>query len=591
MSAEEMAALGWNRCDVIIVTGDAFVDHPAFGSAVIARVLLAAGYRVGIIAQPDWRKPDSVTQLGRPRLCFGVTAGNVDSMLANRGPSSVPRRKDDYSPAGQPLRRPDRATLVYCNLLRQAYRDVPLVIGGIEASLRRLAHYDYWEDAVRRSILLDARAGILLYGMAERSMVEVCRRLAVAREADLTGIPGSVVALKNLPTNLRHVLIPSYDECSANKDRFNQAFQRWHREADNPAGSAVVQPHGDRLVVQHPPPAPMTERELDAVYDLPFTRQPHPSYHDRIPALETVRFSITSHRGCVGSCTFCSLAAHQGRIIQRRSPGSIVREAAAIVQMPEFKGHVTDVGGPTANMYAATCRPMAAGRVCPERSCTWPRPCPNLRLNLKQELAVLEAVRRVPGVKKVSVGTGVRYDLLADQAGESYLEQLCRRFVSGQLRVAPEHVSNRVLAAMRKADHASYQRFRSQFSRLNQKLGQKQYLIPYFISGHPGATLDDAVELAEFLVRIERFRIRQVQQFTPLPMTAAAAMYHTGKDPFTGQALHVAGEREQRLQRLLLQLHSTDDIERATRALRAFGRPDLAARIGRLWSARTRPRH
>ncbi|MEO0077735.1 MAG: YgiQ family radical SAM protein [candidate division WOR-3 bacterium] len=591
MSPEEMAALGWDQCDVIIVTGDAFVDHPAFGSAVIARVLLAAGYRVGIIAQPDWRTPDSMTQLSRPRLCFGVTAGNVDSMLANRSPSFVPRRKDDYSPAGQPGRRPDRATLVYCNLLRQAYKDVPLVIGGIEASLRRLAHYDYWEDAVRRSILLDARARILLYGMAERAMVEVCRRLAVARDADLTGIPGSVVVQKSLPTGLRHILIPSYEECSSNKDRFNEAFRLWHREADNPAGRAVVQPHGDRLVVQYPPPAPMTEVDLDAVYDLPFTRRPHPSYQDRIPALETVRFSITSHRGCISSCTFCSLAAHQGRIIQRRSPGSIVREAEAIARMPEFRGHITDVGGPTANMYAATCRLMAAGRVCPEQSCTWPRPCPNLRLNLEQELAVLEAVRRVRGVKKVSVGTGVRYDLLAGQAGTDYLEQLCRRFVSGQLRVAPEHVSSRVLEAMRKADHASYQRFRSQFSRLNQKLGQKQYLIPYFISGHPGATLDDAVELAEFLVRVERFRIRQVQQFTPLPMTAAAAMYHTGRNTFTGETLHFAGKEEQRLQRLLLQLHSTDDINRAARALRAFGRPDLAARVNRLRSARVQLRH
>lgn len=586
MSPQEMAALGWACCDVVIVTGDAYVDHPAFGAAVVCRVLLAAGFRVGVISQPDWRRPDELMRLGRPRLCFGVTAGNVDSMLANRGPTFAPRRADDYSPGGLAGRRPDRATLVYCNLLRQAYKDVPLVIGGIEASLRRLAHYDYWDNAVRRSILLDARAGILLYGMAERSVVEVCRRLAEATDADLTGIPGSVAALRALPADLRHVVIPSYEECSTDKDRFNEAFRLWHREADNPAGRAVVQMHADRLVVQYPPPAPMTEAELDSVYDLPFTRQPHPCYREKIPALETVRHSIISHRGCIGSCTFCSLAAHQGRIIQRRSAGSIVREAERIAHMPGFKGHVTDVGGPTANMYAATCRRMRAGRVCPERSCTWPERCPDLELQLERELALLASVRQVPGVKKVSVGSGVRYDLLVDQAGANYLQQLCRHYVSGQLRVAPEHVSTRVLAAMRKADHASYQRFRARFSRANRTIGKKQYLIPYFISGHPGATLDDAVQLAEFLLQVEHIRIRQVQQFTPLPMTAAAAMYHTGKDPFTGRPVHVGGERELHLQRLLLQLHTTADFDRAERALQHLGRPDLAARLARLRPAR-----
>ncbi len=420
--------------------------------------------------------------------------------------------------------------------------------------------------------------------------VEVCRRLAAAKDANLTGIPGSVVAFKNLPADLRHVVIPSYEQCRADKDRFNEAFRLWHREAGNPAGRTVVQPHGDWLVVQYPPPAPMSEAELDEVYDLPFTRRPHPSYQEKVPAFETVKHSIVSHRGCIGSCSFCSLAAHQGRIIQRRSVSSIVREAERITRMPGFKGHITDVGGPSVNMYAATCRTMRAGRVCPQRSCTWPKRCQNLNLNLAQELAVLQAVRQIPGVKKVSVGSGVRYDLLNDREGLNYLEQLCRHYVSGQLRVAPEHVSNRVLAAMRKADHASYRRFRAQFSRTNRIIGRKQYLIPYFISGHPGATLDDAVELAEFLIRVERIRIRQVQQFTPLPMTAAGAMYYTGKDPFTGRPIHVGSPQELSLQRLLLQLHTAEDFRRAERALRQLGRPDLAARLAQLCPPRGRSR-
>jgi uncharacterized radical SAM protein YgiQ len=586
-----MKALGWDSCDVIIVTGDAYVDHPAFGSAVVCRVLLAAGYRVGIIAQPDWRTPEELTQLGRPRLCFGVTAGNVDSLLANRGPTLAPRRRDDYSSGGRPGKRPDRATLVYCNLLRQAYRDVPIVIGGIEASLRRLAHYDYWSNAVRRSILLDARADILLYGNAEQAVVQVCQRLAAGTAGGLSGIPGSVVVTRTLPAPLRCVMVPSYEECCTDKDRFNEAFRLWHREADNPAGRAVVQPHADRLVVQYPRPAPMTESELDSVYDLPYTRLPHPSYQEKIPALATVRFSITSHRGCIGSCSFCSLAAHQGRIIQRRSLDSIVREARRIACLPGFKGHITDIGGPTANMYAASCPAMTAGRVCADRNCTWPEPCPSLELHLERELAVLAAVRRVPGVKKVSVGTGVRYDLLDHAAGSHYLEELCRHYVSGQLRVAPEHVSDRVLAAMRKARHRSYLRFRARFSAINQKLGMKQYLIPYFISGHPGATVDDAVALAEFLIRTERFRIRQVQQFTPLPMTAAGAAYHTGKDPFTGQPVHVGSPKEQRLQRALLQLHEPANFRQAEQALTRLGRPDLVARVRRLKPLLPETRH
>ena len=370
-SREEMAALGWDECDVIIVTGDAYVDHPAFGSAVIARVLLDAGWRVGVIAQPDWRAVECFRVLGRPKLFFGITAGNVDSMVANYSPTFQQRREDDYAPAGRAGCRPNRAVTVYANLCRRAYLDAPLVIGGIEASLRRLAHYDYWDDRVRGSLLTDTRADILVYGMAERQVVEVARRVAAAE--GLAGISGTcIIAHEPPPGDV--VTLPSLDEVRDDPARFNQAFRAWHRESDQPGGRPVVQPHGDRLVVQYPVPAPMSEAELDAVYELPYTRAPCPG-SEPVPALATVRFSITSHRGCLGSCSFCSLRAHQGRIIQWRSEESLVREAAAITRVEGFKGHITDVGGPTVNMYGATCAKMKRGIVCADRECTWPEPC------------------------------------------------------------------------------------------------------------------------------------------------------------------------------------------------------------------------
>jgi uncharacterized radical SAM protein YgiQ len=579
-----MAALGWDECDVIIVSGDAYVDHPSFGSAVIARVLLDAGFRVGVIAQPRWAGADDFAALGKPRLFFGVTAGNVDSQVANYSPSLQRRREDDFSPGGKPGLRPNRATTVYCNRLREVFKDVPLVIGGIEASLRRLAHYDYWENSVRRSILLDTRADILLYGMAEKGVVEVAKRLSAASSFDphdsslLDGIRGSCVNRKAPPPDA--VVLPSYEAVSAGAGKFNEAFRLWHREADNPAGRTVAQPHGDRWVVHYPPPESLSPDELDRVYDLPYTRRPHPDYEEKVPALETVRFSITSHRGCLGSCTFCSLSAHQGRIIQWRSRRSILSEAARITRLDGFRGHITDIGGPTANMYGATCAKMASGRVCPDRECTWPQPCPRLRLAAKEELAVLESVRTLPGVKKVSIGTGIRFDLLDDQPALHYLEQLCRYYVSGQLRVAPEHVSARVLLAMHKPSHVSYTTFRRRFAEVNHRLGKKQYLIPYFISGHPGATVDDALDLAEYLVRTERLFIRQVQQFTPLPMTAAATAWHTGKDPLTDRPMYIPRDpKEMKLQRSLLQLHEPGNYVYAQRALLKLGRHDLLRRL------------
>ncbi len=580
MSRTGMKRLGWDACDVILVTGDGYVDHPAFGCAVIARTLLEAGYRVGIIAQPDWRKVEPFQALGRPGLFFGVTAGNVDSMVANYTPGHQRRRRDDYAPGGRAGLRPNRAVTVYSNMVRRAYKDVGLVLGGIEASLRRLAHYDSWEDAVRGSLLLDARADVLVYGMGERAVVEIARRMD-AKES-LAGIPGTCVLAKDPPAG-DVVIMPALDEVRQNKASFARAFRSWYAEAGNPEGRVVSQCHGDRYVVQYPVGAPMKPGALDRVYDLPYARTTHPAHGEPVPALETVRFSITSHRGCLGSCTFCSLRAHQGRIIQRRTRASILREAERITHLPGFKGHITDVGGPTANMYAATCKQMAGGRVCSNRECTWPTRCPELEIDVDRELDVLDAVRALPGVKMVTIGTGVRFDLLEDRAGARYLAQLCEYHVSGQLRIAPEHVSDRVLAFMRKAGHSAYVRFRKQFSAVNRRLGKTQYLIPYYISGHPGATVDDAVELAEWLVREERFRIRQVQQFTPLPMTAAGVAYHTGLNPFTGERIHVArSPQEQRLQRSLLQLHDERNLRYVQGVLMKTGRRDLLHRVSAL---------
>jgi uncharacterized radical SAM protein YgiQ len=453
------------------------------------------------------------------------------------------------------------------------------VLGGIEASLRRLAHYDYWADAVRRSLLVDARADLLVYGMGERQVVEAASR--IERGADLAGIPGTCVISRDKPDGA--IELPGYEQVSADKRVFAEAFKLWYRTASDPGGPVMAQAHAARFVVQYPMSPPLEAAELDRVYELPYARAAHPSYTEPIPALEPVRFSITAHRGCLGTCAFCALGAHQGRIIQARSAESILREARRMTRQEGFKGHITDVGGPSANMYAATCRRMRRGRVCAGRECTHPRRCPELQLDLEAELALLDAVRRVSGVKRVTVGSGVRFDLLDDSAGARYVEGLCRWHVSGQLRVAPEHCASGVLEQMRKGSHESYLRFRETFAEVNRRLKLKQYLIPYFISGHPGATVDDAVALAEFLVRVERFRIRQVQQFTPLPLTLAGATWHSGIDPLSGKPVHVArDEREQKLQRALLQLHTPENFKLAERELSRLGRRDLIERIRRL---------
>jgi uncharacterized radical SAM protein YgiQ len=590
VSRVELDRLGWDECDVIIVTGDAFVDHPSFGSAVIARVLIDAGFRTGVIAQPDWNSTQDFEKLGRPRLFFGVTAGNVDSLVNHYSPLGQKRRVDAYSPGGKIGLRPNRATIIYANRLREAFPGVRLVLGGIEASLRRLAHYDYWDNKVRRSILLDAKADIIAFGMAERAVVEIARRLAVDPKDNLGNIPGTVVSVRSPKGIGNAIVIPSFEQVSRDKHAFQDAFMAWYSERDQPRGKTVLQPHADRFVVQYPPQPPLTRKELDRIYDLPYRRQAHPIYRDlgKIPALETVKFSITSHRGCLGSCTFCTITAHQGRVIQWRSSKSIVGEALLITQMPGFKGHITDVGGPTANMYATTCPRLDRAEPCRNRDCLFPEPCPSLQNDCRRQLKVLEAIRRLPGVKKVSIGTGLRFDLIQGEEGLHYLTELCRHYVSGQLRIAPEHTTNRVLARMRKTSSESYQRFLHSFEQVNRSLGRKQYLIPYYISGFPGCTLEDMVELAEHIEQsgaagLTPKLIRQVQAFTPLPMTLASLMYYTGIDPFAGEKLYVARDiKEKKLQRAILQLRDPAAYAYAIRSLSKMGSRRLAKRINRL---------
>ncbi|MEO0073075.1 MAG: YgiQ family radical SAM protein [candidate division WOR-3 bacterium] len=585
MTRDEMRILNWDDLDVVLVTGDAYVDHPAFGVAVIARVLIADGFRVGVIAQPRWDRTDDIQRLGRPRLFFGVTAGNVDSLVANLSPNGNRRKRDDYSPGGRAGLRPDRAVIVYSNLIRQAFKGVPLVIGGIEASLRRLAHYDYWSDSVRRSILVDSRADILCYGMAEAAVLDVAKRLRDGHR--LAGIAGTCIVSAS-PPQAGCLTLPSYEQVAADRRAFAEAFRLWYRGHADPGGQPVVQQYGNRWVVQYPPAPPLSEAELDRIYELPYTRQAHPQYREPIPALETVRFSIISHRGCFGSCTFCSLSAHQGRILQSRSAASIVREARVIARQPDFRGHITDVGGPTANMYGASCVQMARGRVCAERECLFPRPCSNLKLGLDRHLAVLSTICKLKGVKLVTLGSGIRFDLVSDR----YLEAVCRSHVSGQLRVAPEHVARRPLIAMRKYAPGDYRAFRRRFEQISRRIRQqqsvnkphkKQYLVPYFISGHPGTSHEDALALAEHIVNQEGFSIRQVQQFTPLPMTVAATMWHTGLDPLTMQPVHVPkSKEEQRLQRLLLQPFEGENLAAAERLARRMGLSGLVRRLQQL---------
>lgn len=573
MSRDEMGRLGWDRCDVVIVSGDAYVDHPSFGSALIGRVLEDAGYKVGMIAQPDYRTRDSFNVLGEPKLCFCVSSGNVDSMVNNYTANKRPRSEDDYSPGGIGGRRPDRAVIVYCNRIRETYKDKPMIIGGIEASLRRFAHYDYWDDKVRQSILADAPADIITYGMAEKPLLEVVRMLskgtAVTR---IERVRGTVTKTKELNID-DFVEVPDFKAVSTDKLAYATAFRMYSDEQDPFYGKTVVQRHLKTIIVQNPPPMPMTQAELDHVYDLPYTRRPHPYYKEVIPALKTVTFSVTSHRGCFGGCAFCAITNHQGRIVQSRSIGSIVNEAKKLVKIPEFKGTITDIGGPTADMYDLGCVKQSKQGTCRDKLCLFPMPCPSLKKDHGKLIELLKAVQAVPGVKNVFIGSGIRYDLAMQD--EDYLYHICRNNVSGQLKVAPEHVSKAVTDAMCKPSIEVYKKFVRRYQEINKEIGKEQYIIPYFISGHPGCTLKDAVQLAEY-VRDMGYYVEQVQDFTPTPSTLSTCMYHTGYNPYTEKTVYVPKSVEERkMQRALLQYKNPDNYDLVKKALVKAGRKDL----------------
>ena len=586
VSRPDLERRGWDACDFVFVSGDAYVDHPSFAAAVIGRLLEAEGYRVGIIPQPDPNDPEAFSVLGRPKYAFLIGAGNIDSMVTRYTAARKPRSEDAYSPGGAGGRRPDRATIAYASAARAAFKGVPVVIGGVEASLRRLSHYDYWSDTVRRSILLDSKADILVYGMGERPIMEIAHRLAAGESAAaLTDVRGTCVRSQGgpgLPEDA-FVRLPDYESVRGTDDAslraFAEHFMAQSRNADALYAKPLAERVDDRWVVQNPPAFPLDSAELDRVYELPYARAAHPMYDadGGVPALKEVEFSLVSSRGCFGGCSFCAITFHQGRAVRGRSRASLVREAETLVGLEGFKGYIHDVGGPTANFHGPACAKQERGGACPDRECLHPTLCPNLRVDHREYLETLRAVRSVAGVKKVFVRSGVRFDyLLADsRSGGDFLKELCTFHVSGQLKVAPEHVSARVLDAMGKSGNEVYEEFRGRFTDENRRLGLKQYLIPYFISSHPGSTLDDAIELALHLKKTG-FVPDQAQDFYPTPGTLATAMYRTGLDPRTMVPIFVArGEREKRLQRALLQFDRPENRELVLEALETAGRTDL----------------
>jgi uncharacterized radical SAM protein YgiQ len=594
----EVEARGWNQLDIVIVTGDAYVDHPAFGPVLIGRFLEGRGYKVGIIAQPDWKSPEAFRRLGKPRLFYGVAAGNLDSMLNRLTAQKKNRSEDQYSPGGNTGARPDRATIVYANRCREAHPDVPIVLGGIEASLRRIAHYDYWSDGVRRSVLIDAKADLLVFGMGERPVWEIARRLdagePVQSLTDIRGtayvvgrdkIPAIEAARSRYTTDGKVVILPSYEEVLADKAAYARMAKAFQLETNPRNGRPLFQRHGDRGVYFNPPGLPLedgtgTDREdsvsMDELYDLPFNRTPHPDYQQPIPAYETVKHSVVLMRGCFGGCTFCSITEHEGRVIQNRSAESVLREVRALRRMADFRGTITDLGGPTANMYTMKCKSEEIESKCRRLSCLHPGVCNNLETDHGPVIDLMKRVREEEGIKHVFIASGVRYDL-AERSPE-YVEALAKHHVGGHLSVAPEHASPRVLDKMKKPGIESFERFREMFACASKDAGKEQYDIPYFISGHPGCTLEDMIELALWL-KAEGYRPRQVQDFIPTPMSIASAMYWTGLDPMTMEPVYTArGLREKKLQKALLLYWNEEQWPLVREALEQAGRADLIGR-------------
>lgn len=578
ITKKELEERNIEQLDFVYISGDAYVDHPSFGHAIIMRVLENRGYKVGIISQPDWKDPDAFKVLGKPRLAFLVSSGNIDSMVNHYTASKKRRGEDLYSPGGEKGKRPARAVVVYCNKIREVYKDVPIIIGGIEASLRRFAHYDYWDDKVRRSILLDSQADLLIYGMGENTIVSVAEALDSGMDAKyITYINGTTYVSSELENIPEAIVIPSFEEVTKSKKKYAKAFMVQEEEQDYLRGKTIIQPHGDRFVIQNPPSRPLTEMEMDDVYNLPYARTYHPSYEKAggIPALNEIKFSITSHRGCYGGCSFCALNFHQGRVIQSRSHQSIVEEAKLLTEDKDFKGYIHDVGGPTANFRERACDKQEKDGVCKNRQCMHPSPCKNLKVNHKDYLELLREVRRLPGIKKVFVRSGLRYDYIVADPSNEFMKELCEHHISGQLKVAPEHVSDRVLELMGKPRREVYDKFVKKYFNTNKKLGKEQYLVPYLISSHPGSDIYDAIELAEY-VRDMGYNPEQIAEFYPTPGTLSTTMYYTELDPRDGKPIYVAKSPEEKaMQRALIQYRSPRNRDMVYKALMMAGREDL----------------
>jgi uncharacterized radical SAM protein YgiQ len=574
-----MEKRGIRQFDFVYVIGDAYVDHPSFGHAIISRLLEAYGYTVGIISQPDWRQKESVAIYGEPRLAFLVSAGNMDSMVNHYSVSKRRREKDSFTPGGVMGRRPDYATVVYGNLIRQTYKKTPILIGGVEASLRRLAHYDYWSGKVKRSILLDSGADILMYGMGERSMIQLAEALDSGLAAeDITFVEGTVCKVRRKEDIYDAVFLPPYASVREDRECYAKSFYTQYCNADPFHGKRLAEEYPNQVyVVQNPPSKPLSRQEMDDVYGLPYQRAYHPSYEAQggVPAISEVKFSITSNRGCFGGCSFCALTFHQGRIVQSRSHASILKEAKLLLEDADFKGYIHDVGGPTANFRYPACEKQLQAGACVQKQCLFPKPCQNLRADHKDYLELLRKLRSLPGVRKVFIRSGIRFDYLLADANRTFLRELCEYHVSGQLKVAPEHISDKVLHYMGKPRAEVYERFAEEYRKMNETLGKKQYLVPYLMSSHPGSTLREAVELAEFL-RDLGYMPQQVQDFYPTPSTISTCMYYTGLDPRTMKKVYVAhNPHEKAMQRALIQYREERNYELVKEALVKTGRTDL----------------
>ena len=577
---DDMRKRGWSQADFVFVIGDAYVDHPSFGPAIISRLLERYGYKVCIIAQPDWKNDKSIDVFGKPRLGFLVCGGNMDSMVNHYSVSKKRRQKDAYSPGGEMGLRPDYATTVYCNLIRRTYKDVPIIIGGIEASLRRMAHYDYWSDKLKHSILVDSSADILSYGMGEHSMIEIAEALDSGIDVkDITYVRGTCYRTKdisNIPDD--SIILPNYDSLTADRLEYARSFYTQYINTDPYSAKTLVEGYGTRgYVVQNPPAYPLTQMEMDDVYDLPYMNNYHPVYEAKggIPAISEIKFSLTSNRGCFGGCSFCALTFHQGRIIQTRSHESLIREAEQMTHDPDFKGYIHDVGGPTANFRHKSCAKQDKYGVCTNKQCLFPEPCRNLKVDHKDYIELLRKLEAIPGVKKVFIRSGIRFDYVMADSSDEFLKELCEKHISGQLRVAPEHVSDNVLKMMGKPKNSVYESFIARYQRVNDKTGKKQFVVPYLMSSHPGSTLKEAVELAEY-VRDIGYMPEQVQDFYPTPSTISTCMYYTGVDPRTMQPVYVPhNPHEKAMQKALMMYRKPENYDLVKEALIKAGRQDL----------------